>query len=296
MLLVVLVVVLLDVALAVMAHHQIVEVVTLIAAMVVASEVDVAAVASEVDVAAVMIATATTIADLGSAVQIGLGGSSVVDLIDSRGSAFSATGLSGTSFQGLLNTALGSSVPDGAAMTLAGGANGSATFFYLSANRGLAGSDPTLPLSTAPVAWTHNQQASIGGFPAGVRNGNSINGRGLNASVSIGTGASPNTSSFSYAILGVNNGATAVSSFQSQLPDTTISGGKAFEDVWFDASASGTSLNGWVYEGYLTLDLTGDTTDLLTFTPASVPEPSSFSLLAGLGLLAVAVRRQWAKA
>src|SRR5690348_7279798 len=180
--------------------------------------------------------------DLGSAVQIGLGGSSVVDLIDSRGSAFSATGLSGTSFQGLLNTALGSSVPDGAAMTLAGGANGSATFFYLSANRGLAGSDPTLPLSTAPVAWTHNQQASIGGFPAGVLNGNSINGRGLNASVSIGTGASPNTSSFSYAILGVNNGATAVSSFQSQLPDTTISGGKAFEDVWFDASASGTSL------------------------------------------------------
>jgi len=234
--------------------------------------------------------------DLGSAVQIGLGGSSVVDLIDSRGSAFSATGLSGTSFQGLLNTALGSSVPDGAAMTLAGGANGSATFFYLSANRGLAGSDPTLPLSTAPVAWTHNQQASIGGFPAGVLNGNSINGRGLNASVSIGTGGSPNTSSFSYAILGVNNGATAVSSFQSQLPDTTISGGKAFEDVWFDASASGTSLNGWVYEGYLTLDLTGDTTDLLTFTPASVPEPSSFSLLAGLGLLAVAVRRQWAKA
>ncbi len=228
--------------------------------------------------------------DLGSAAQVGIGGSSVVDLIDSRGSAFSATGLSGSGLSTLLTTAFGSTVPNGADLTLAGGQGGSSTFFYLSANRGAAGSDPTVALSSTPFAWTKNQQGTVGGAAAGVLNGNSISFQGGNAAVSIGTSSAPNTSSFSVAILGVNSPGTPVSAYQTQLPDTAVSAGKAFEDIWYNNAGTG-----WHYQGYLTLDLSGGTTEMLTFTPAAsaVPEPSTYGLVAGLGLLAVAFRRQF---
>lgn len=238
-------------------------------------------------------ASSDAVVDLGSAAQVGVGGASVVDLIDSRGASFSATGLSGTSFQSLLSSVFSGGV-NGANMTLAGGQGGSSTFFYLSANRGSAGSDPTAPLSTTPTTWSKNQQGTVGGYPAGVLNGASISFQGGNAAISDGTASAPNTSSFSYLILGVNNLSTSVNSYQLTLPNTTVSGGKAYEDVWFN-KASGSSLLGWQYQGYLTLDLTGDTTQLLTFTPAAVavPEPGTYGLMAGLGLLVVAVRRQF---
>lgn len=237
-------------------------------------------------------ASSDAVVDLGSAAQVGVGGSSVIDLIDSRGASFSATGLSGTSFQSLLSSVFSSGV-NGANMTLAGGQGGSSTFFYLSANRGSTG-NPTTPLSTMPTTWTKNQQGTVGGYPAGVLNGASISFQGGNAAIADGTASAPNTSSFSYLILGANNSSTSVNSYQLTLPNTAVSGGKAYEDVWVN-KASGSSLTGWQYQGYLTLDLTGDTTQLLTFTPSAVavPEPGTYGLIAGLGLLVVAVRRQF---
>lgn len=242
-------------------------------------------------------ASSDAVIDLGSAAQVGINGSSVVDLIDNRGASFSATGLSGSSFQSLLSSVFSGGV-NGAGMTLVGGQNGLATFFYLSQNRGAAGSDPTVPLSSAPFAWSKSQQQSVGGYPAGVLNGAGITGQGGSAPVplSVPNPTPPpatviNTASFSYLIGGVNNGGNSVASYQS-VPGASVSGGKAYEDVWFDGVA-GAALTGWTYKGYLTLDLSGDTQDLLTFTPAvAVPEPATYGAIAGLGLLVVSIRRQ----
>ena len=236
------------------------------------------------------------VVDLGSASFMGVGGSSVVDLIDSRGASFSATGLSGSSFQSLLSSVFPSGV-NGAGMTLAGGAGGVSTFFYLTQNRGMAGTDPSQPLSSASglFAWSKSGEQSVGGYPASVLNGASINnnpGQGGNAAVPLTQNGAVNTSSFSYQILGVNNAGNSVASYQP-VPSATVSGGKAYEDVWFDTVA-GAGMAGWTYKGYLTLDTTGDTTQVLTFTPAgvAVPEPATYGALAGLGLLVMTIRRQ----
>jgi hypothetical protein len=195
--------------------------------------------------------------------------------------------MGGSQFQALLSSALGSSVPNGAYMTTVGGQGGSSTYFFASANRG-SGGDPLVSLSTSPFGWTKNQQGIVGGYPASVLNANGLTGRGQGASVALGPPATPNTSSFSYQILGLGNSGTSVGSYLTSLPDTQISGGVAYEDLWFNNKGTG-----WVYEGYLTLDLTGGTTAMLTYS--AVPEPSTYALLGCMGVVAVALRRRLSK-
>jgi hypothetical protein len=234
-------------------------------------------------------ASADAVVDLGSAAQFGIGGSGVVDLIDSRGAAYSASGLAGSDFMNLLNSVFATGV-NGAGMTLAGGQGGISTFFYLSQNRGMAGSNTGLPLSAKPFSWGKSAQQSVGGYPAGVLNGAGISFQGGNAPVSLSLSGSINTTSYSYLVLGVNNTLNSVASYQT-VPGATVAGGLAYEDVWLNSAISGSAaLTDWSYQGFLTLDLTGGTTALLTFTPAPVPEPSVLGLLGGLGCLALVQR------
>ncbi len=58
-----------------------------------------------------------------------------------------------------------------------------------------------------------------------------------------------------------------------------------YEDLWY-----GTVANGYQYEGYFELDLSGATPSL-TFTPATVPEPGTYALIGIAGLLFVSARR-----
>lgn len=226
-------------------------------------------------------ATSDVAIDLGSAAQVGIGGSTVVDLIDSRGAGFSATGLAGSSFQSLLNSVFTTGV-NGAGMTLAGGQGGITTSFYLSQDRGAPGTDPTQPLSVKPFSWSKSAQQSVGGYPAGVLNGASISFQGGNAAVPLSISGSVNSSSYSYLMLGVNNPGNSVASYQT-MPSAVVAGNLAYEDVWFNSYISGSSsLTDWSYVGYLTLDLTGNNS-MLSFTPA--PEPSSLAILGGLGAL-----------
>ena len=75
-------------------------------------------------------------------------------------------------------------------------------------------------------------------------------------------------------------------------PDSTISS----SDVIYEDVFEVTSAGGYVYQGYLTFDDSNTEDPILTFTNGSaVPEPAAYGSLAGLGVLALALRRQFAR-
>jgi len=88
---------------------------------------------------------------------------------------------------------------------------------------------------------------------------------------------------------------TAANSFTSFLggdnPLQTMTGTSIVLDLWKDTvTSSGTT--GWAYQGDFTLDLSGAQPSLV-FDAAPVPEPSTYGLFAGAGILALSLRRQF---
>ena len=77
--------------------------------------------------------------------------------------------------------------------------------------------------------------------------------------------------------------------FISGLPleATAPASGAVYEALW-NQPGSGSS----TYEGYFTFKSDGEV-DFSTGTLSAVPEPSTYGLIAGLGLLALAFRRQF---
>jgi len=71
-------------------------------------------------------------------------------------------------------------------------------------------------------------------------------------------------------------------------PLAAASGNVLTENLW---EQSGN--NAFLYKGYFTLDLSGDTTHYLTFTAVPVPEPSVFGLLGGFGALGLWFRSRF---
>jgi hypothetical protein len=88
---------------------------------------------------------------------------------------------------------------------------------------------------------------------------------------------------------------TAANNFTGDLgganPLQTMTGGTLTLDLWKDTvTSSGTS--GWLYQGDLVFDFTGPN-PTLTWDASPIPEPSTFSLCAGAGLLGLAFRRHF---
>jgi hypothetical protein len=85
------------------------------------------------------------------------------------------------------------------------------------------------------------------------------------------------------------------SSSSSLLGQTSINNNSAIaantlqEDLWYNSKGTG-----WVLEGTFTLDVSG-ATPTLTFATVSVPEPTTYGIAAGLGLLVLSLRRQFSK-
>jgi hypothetical protein len=74
------------------------------------------------------------------------------------------------------------------------------------------------------------------------------------------------------------------------LIESTVNGsGNVYEALW-EVPVTGTGSD--VYEGFFTFQTDGEI-DFTTAAVAAVPEPSTYGILAGLGLLAVSVRRQF---
>ncbi len=199
--------------------------------------------------------------DLGNAnTTVGVGGSTVHDLSGD----FSLATLS-AQFGGL----------NGASMGVAGGNGATAgRDLYYTELRGALGTPP-VPGSTAPGSLASTPIANGANDVSAVANG---------LPLSAGQSATPaqgNASSWSTAVVnfGIDTG---------RNPMSQANGSLIYEDLY-----RGTPNGAFAYDGFFTLDTSGSGS--LTFTPAAtaVPEPSTYGMLAGAGLLALSLRRQF---
>jgi hypothetical protein len=79
---------------------------------------------------------------------------------------------------------------------------------------------------------------------------------------------------------------------QGANPLVTMTGSKIVLDLWKDTvTAAGTT--GWAYQGNFTLDLSGANPSLIWDAASAVPEPATYGLCAGAGLLVLSLRNQF---
>lgn len=146
---------------------------------------------------------------------------------------------------------------------------------------------------TAPYKASGNPISQASNYGSSLALGNVAQSASASWSSSITTGP------------GVGTIGTAQNSFTGYLPHTsghtdnpmvTLPGSETVTlDIWNDI-ANNTGANTWTYVGDLQLDLSGSTLNA-TFDPTvtSVPEPSTYGLMAGFGLLALGFRHQFSR-
>lgn len=87
---------------------------------------------------------------------------------------------------------------------------------------------------------------------------------------------------------------TAANNFTGALggvnPLSTMTGTSITLDLWKDTVTGSSTTSGWVYQGDVTLDF-GTASPTATWDATPVPEPTTFSLCIGAGLLALAKRK-----
>jgi PEP-CTERM motif len=118
---------------------------------------------------------------------------------------------------------------------------------------------------------------------------NTLNGKGSSAVTDPTAG---NGDSYSEAIASATGAGSFVSDTSKNPNSKTPAGTFSQTEDIYEVTKVGGVLGTPTLEGTITLDNLGD----LTFTPVAtaVPEPSTYGLIGGLGLLALSLRRQFA--
>ena len=162
-------------------------------------------------------------------------------------------------------------------------------------NAGVVGGQQTVGLPK--TIWATTLGGS--GAPANLGSGTLINS-GANVVQGItqyGIIASAQAGSFSANVAvdpytaGTASGSDDFTDLTGANPLNTLTGGILSEDLYVDvrpASGAGS----WAEVGTFNFNLNNTSSDVMTFTASSVPEPSTYELLAGAGLLALVFRRQ----
>jgi hypothetical protein len=203
----------------------------------------------------------------------------------------------GTAFAG--GAAYGSTAfangANGVSMAVAGGMSVGATGNSIFVTQLRTVNNPaSQPGSALQGTQTQPTVAPSSGFPNDVIN---------EASLTSGTGTlltASGADSFSTQIytgtpnnfvqsLGVNPGSTITGDIIKEDLYTAV-------DAFVGSGRTKISVGTYQYLGYFTLDLSGDTAQLLTFTSANlatpVPEPATYGVLAGAGLLILSLGNQ----
>jgi hypothetical protein len=149
------------------------------------------------------------------------------------------------------------------------------------------------------VLRTGNNASGVQGTestPATLATGNVITSAALDAQ-SMVAGLIPQGNQFSMLTQSSGTAGTFANNMSANpltsMPGTTISL-DLFEATRLAQSGRSTPASAFTYEGTLNIDLTGPNA-VVDFVPvaAAVPEPSTYGLIAGAGLLLVSLRRQF---
>ena len=207
--------------------------------------------------------------DLGAATTVvGVGGTSPVDL-SSHVSQFN------TIFTGGLN---------GLQMGAAGGINALSSTLYVSELRNGVGSPGTAG-SSAPITIANTvSRTGLSDLGAMIQSLGISGGQGTSIAATDPNG-SWNNKVAPAAVANSFNQDTGIN------PNSTATSSVILEDLYKGINSGGNL--SWSYVGYLTFDDSG-ASPALGFTPSGtvVPEPSTYGLAAGVGLLLVSIRRQ----
>jgi hypothetical protein len=137
----------------------------------------------------------------------------------------------------------------------------------------------------------------IGNTPAAIHSGQFNDAAASAQSPAIGQYASASTSGWSaYVAASPTSPGTLVSgddvADQTGNPLGQLSSGDLSLALWEDTRTGTSTIGGWVDEGTFNINVD---TDTISFTAAAVPEPATYGLFSGVGLLMLALRRQLGK-
>jgi len=202
-----------------------------------------------------------------------------------------------SSFMSTFNSQYASAGVSGLNVGVVGGQNGQGPL-----GNGVGNDVFTTTLRTSGGSYTAAGSSAPGASPAKaqIANAGGIAGgfSGFSPNKAIGDGDSFTT----LVAKDPTTAGTAQNSFTSYLstaddPLSTMTGTKIVLDMWKDtqiSTAAGlAATSGWVYQGNFTLDLSGAQPSLIWDAAAPVPEPSTYGLFGGFGLLALSLRRQF---